>query len=68
MPTAADRPAAVAIKRLRDADHEAARCAGAVAEVDDAVRKDAGVIYNLSLLAEERADAAKRPTAARAAA
>ena len=59
---------AAAIKRLRDADDEVARCAAAVAEVDDAVRRHAGLTDNLSRLAEERADAAKRLTAARAAA
>ena len=57
---------AAAIKRLRDADDEVARCAAAVAEVDDAVRRHAGLTDNLSRLAEERADAAKRLTAARA--
>ena len=59
---------AAAIKRLRDADDEVARCAAAVAEVDDAVRRHAALTDNLSRLAEERADAAKRLTEARAAA
>ncbi len=59
---------AAAVKRLRDADDEVARCAAAVAEVDDAVRRHAGLTDNLSRLAEERADAAKRLTGARVAA
>lgn len=59
---------AAAIKRLRDADDEVARCAAAVAEVDDAVRRHAGLTESLSLIAEERADAAKRLAEARAAA
>ena len=59
---------AAAIKRLRDADDEVARCAAAVAEVDDAVRRHAALTENLALLAEERTDAAKRLAEARAAA
>ena len=59
---------AAAIKRLREADDEVARCAAAVAEVDDAVRTHAALTDDLSRLAEERADAAKRLTEARAAA
>ncbi len=59
---------AAAIKRLREADDEVAGCAAAVAEVDDAVRRHAALTDNLSRLAEERADAAKRLTAARVAA
>ncbi len=59
---------AAAVKRLREADDEVARCAAAVAEVDDAVRRHAALTDNLARLAEERADAAKRLTAARAAA
>lgn len=59
---------AAAIKRLRDADDEVARCAAAVAEVDDAVRRHAGLTESLSLLDEQRADAAKQLTEARAAA
>jgi hypothetical protein len=59
---------AAAIKRLRDADDEVARCAAAVAEVDDAVRRHAGLTESLSLLAVKRADAAKRLAEARAAA
>jgi len=59
---------AAAIKRLRDADDEVARCAAAVAEVDDAVRKHSALTESLSVLAEERAEAAKRLAEARAAA
>ncbi|HKH50765.1 MAG TPA: AAA family ATPase, partial [Mycobacterium sp.] len=59
---------ASAIKRLRDADDEVARCAAAVAEVDDAVRRHAALTDNLAGLAQERAEAAKRLAAARAAA
>jgi len=57
-----------AIKRLREADDEVARCAAAMATVDDAVRRHAALTDNLSRLAEERADAAKRLTEARVAA
>ena len=59
---------AAAIRRLREADDEVARCAAAVAEVDDAVRTHAALTDDLSRLAEERTDAAKRLTEARAAA
>jgi len=59
---------AAAIKRLRDADDQVARCAAAVAEVDDAVRRHAALTESLALLAEERTDAAKRLAEARAAA
>jgi hypothetical protein len=59
---------ASAVKRMREADDEVAQCAAAVAEVDDAVRRHAALTDNLARLAEERADAAKRLTAARAAA
>ncbi len=59
---------AAAVKRLRDAHDEVARCAAAVAEVDDAVRRHAALTENLSRLSEERADAAKRLAEARAAA
>lgn len=59
---------ASAVKRLREADDEVGRCAAAVAEVDDAVRRHAALTDNLARLAEERADAAKRLTAARVAA
>ena len=43
-------------------------CAAAVAEVDDAVRRHAALTDDLSRLADERADAAKRLTTARVAA
>ena len=59
---------AAAIKRLREADGEVARCAAAVAEVDDAVRRHTALTDNLSRLFQERAEAAKRLTEARAAA
>jgi hypothetical protein len=59
---------AATIKRLREADDEVARCAAAVAEVDDAVRRHAALTDDLSRLAEQRADAADRLTEARAAA
>src|SRR5690242_10926397 len=58
---------AAAVKRLREADDEVARCAAAVAEVDDAVRRHAALTDDLSRLAEQRAGAAKRLTEARAA-
>jgi hypothetical protein len=59
---------AAAIKRLREADEEVARCAAAVAQVDDAVRRHAALTENLSRLAEERAEAAKHLGEARTAA
>jgi hypothetical protein len=59
---------ATAINRLRAADDEVARCAAAVAEVDDAVRRHTALTQDLGRLAEERADASKRLTAARVAA
>jgi hypothetical protein len=59
---------ASATNRLRAADDEVARCAAAVAEVDDAVRRHAALTQDLARLADERADASKRLTAARAAA
>jgi hypothetical protein len=59
---------AAAVKRLQAAEGEVARCAAAVAEVDDAVRRHAALTDDLSRLADERADAAKRLTEARAAA
>jgi hypothetical protein len=69
--TATGRPTgewSTAIKRLREADDEVARCAAAVAEVDDAVRRHAALTENLALLAEDRAEAAKRLAEARVAA
>jgi AAA ATPase-like protein len=59
---------AAATKRLREADDEVARCAAAVAEVDDAVRRHAALTDDLARLAEERAEAAKRLAEARVAA
>jgi AAA domain len=59
---------AAATKRLRAADDEVARCAAAVSEVDDAVRRHAGLTDEVARLTAERADAVKRLTAARAAA
>src|SRR5215207_7107238 len=59
---------ATATNRLRTADDEVARAAAAVAEVDDAVRRHAALTQDLGRLADERADASKRLTTARAAA
>ncbi|RDH77940.1 hypothetical protein DVS77_13915 [Mycolicibacterium moriokaense] len=59
---------ATATKRMRDADDEVARCAAAVAEVDDAVRSHATLTLELDRLAEERAEAVQRLAAARTAA
>jgi CBS domain-containing protein len=59
---------ASAVKRLREADDEVGRCAAAVAQVDDALRRHAALTENVSRLTEERADAAKRLTVARTAA
>jgi AAA ATPase domain len=59
---------ATATNRLRAADVDVARCAAAVAEVDDAVRRHAALTQDLARLAEERADASKRLTVARVAA
>ena len=59
---------ATATNRLSDADDEVARCAAAVAEVDDAVRTHATLTAELERLAGERAEAAKRLATARTAA
>ena len=56
---------AAATKRMRDADDDVARCAAAVAEVDDAVRSHATLIADLDRVAADRAEAAKRLAAAR---
>ena len=56
------------ICRLRAADDAVARCAAAIAEVDDAVRRHAALSEDLARLAGESAEASKRLTAARAAA
>ncbi len=59
---------AAATNRLRAADDEVARCAAAVAQVDDAVRRHGALTTDLAVLTDERADASKRLTTARAAA
>ncbi len=59
---------ATATKRMRDADDEVARCAAAVAEVDDAVRTHATLTAELERLAGERAEAVERLATARTAA
>ena len=59
---------ATATNRLRDADDEVARCAAAVAEVDEAVRTHASLTAELERLAGERAEAAERLATARTAA
>lgn len=59
---------ATAIKRLQDADQELARCAAAIAEVDDAVRRHAALSDDLERLALDRAAAAHRRGEAQAAA
>jgi energy-coupling factor transporter ATP-binding protein EcfA2 len=55
-------------KRMRDADDEVARCAAAVAEVDDAVRTHATLTAELERLSGECAEAAKQLATARTAA
>ena len=57
-----------ATARLKAADEEVARCAAAVAEVDDAVRRHAVVSDRLVELSEPRKVAAARLTTAKAAA
>ena len=59
---------AAATNRLRAADDEVGRCAAAVAEVDDAVRRHAALTQDLARLTDERAESSKRLAAARAAA
>jgi energy-coupling factor transporter ATP-binding protein EcfA2 len=59
---------AAANKRMTDADAEVARCAAAVAEVDDAVRNHATLTAELQRLAGERSEAAAHLAAARTAA
>jgi hypothetical protein len=59
---------ATATKRMRDADDEVARCAAAVAEVDDAVRTHATLTAELERLAGERAEAVAKLAAAQTAA
>ncbi|MCV7301401.1 AAA family ATPase [Mycobacterium barrassiae] len=59
---------AAAQKRLQAADQELARCAAAIAEVDDAVRRHAELTEELARLTAARTDASKQLTAAQAAA
>ncbi|MCT7656882.1 AAA family ATPase [Mycobacterium deserti] len=57
-----------ATNRLKAADQELARCAAAVAEVDEAVRRHAALTDDLARLAGERAAVATRLATAQAAA
>lgn len=59
---------AAANKRMRDADDEVARCAAAVAEVDDAVRSHTALTAELERLSGEKGEAADRLATARTAA
>ncbi|HEX2283709.1 MAG TPA: ATP-binding protein, partial [Mycobacterium sp.] len=59
---------ASATNRLRDAEEQLARCAAAVAEVDDAVRRHAALTDDMARMAGQRADASKRLATAQAAA
>ncbi|ANI41314.1 AAA family ATPase [Mycolicibacterium vaccae] len=59
---------AAATTRLRAADEDVARCAAAMAEVDEAVRTHAGLTGELARLEAECASAAQRLDAARGAA
>jgi hypothetical protein len=59
---------AAATKRMHDADDDVARCAAAVAEVDDAVRSHATLTAELERLEGMRAEAARVLAAARTAA
>ncbi|OBK70995.1 ATP-binding protein [Mycobacterium sp. 1274761.0] len=59
---------AAATKRMQAADDEVARCAAAVAEVDDAVRTHASLTAELEQLTAQRAEAVATLTAAQAAA
>ncbi|BCQ08225.1 putative protein [Mycobacterium heckeshornense] len=59
---------AVAISRLHDAEQEVARCAAAVAEVDERVRRHAALTDELAELSRRQHDAEARHCAARAAA
>jgi energy-coupling factor transporter ATP-binding protein EcfA2 len=59
---------AAATKRMHDADDDVARCAAAVAEVDDAVRSHATLTSELERLEGMRAEAARVLAAARTAA
>ena len=69
--TATGRPTgewAAAVKRLQAADAEVARCAAAVAEVDDAVHRHQELSAEVSRLAGECEQATQRLTATRTAA
>ncbi len=59
---------AAATNRLRAADEELARCAAAIAEVDDAVRRHSTLTEELARLAAERAEAKAALETAQAAA
>ena len=59
---------AAATNRLQAADEELARRAAAIAEVDDAVRRHAGLTEELARLTAERADAVKQLATAQSAA
>ena len=59
---------AAATNRLRAADDEVAKCAAAVAQVDDAVRRHGALTQDLAVVTDERAVASKRLITARAAA
>ncbi|GAY17312.1 ATP-binding protein [Mycobacterium sp. shizuoka-1] len=69
--TATGRPTgewAAALAQLRSAEEEVARCAAAVAEVDQRVHRHAELAERLSGLADRRRDVAGRVAAAQAAA
>jgi hypothetical protein len=69
--TATGRPTGewqAAIVRLRDADEEVARCAAAIAEVDDAVRRHAALSADLATRNDEKTAAAALLVSAREAA
>jgi hypothetical protein len=57
---------AAATNRLTAAEEELARCAAAVAQVDEAVRRHTALTEDLARLATDRAEASKRLTSARA--
>ncbi|MGB0969869.1 MAG: AAA family ATPase, partial [Mycobacterium sp.] len=59
---------AAAIGRLQSTDEDVARCAAAIAEVDEAVRTHSTLTDELATLAEESTRAAERLTLARTAA
>jgi hypothetical protein len=68
--TATGRPTgewAAAISRLRDAEEDVARCAAAVAEVDDRVRRHATLTEELAQLSRQQQAADDRHAAAQAA-